>query len=189
MFTGGGDARQYFVNTFINGSCDSIYGLSSAVFDRCTIAITYSVTAHRGASLAGHARTAYLIVNSSLVKPMPGEAAFPAPDGGTVLGRPWGNLSFTVYKNVFMDSHIAPTAWDDWGHSCSSGVDKGADCSSNPKCWCSTVVYAEYESHGPGATAGRLAERVRWSRQLAPKEAASITPVSVLRGWIPQDLA
>jgi hypothetical protein len=125
VYTGGGDARQYFESTFINGSCDSIYGSSSAVFNACTISITYSVTAHRGVELkggvggahrgvelnggegagGGGVRTAYLFVNSSLVKPQPGEAGYPAAEGKTVLGRPWGNLSFTV-RGTFNHQHF-----------------------------------------------------------------------------------
>ena len=36
LLTGAGSTRQYFYRTFINGSCDSIYGGSSAVFDQCS---------------------------------------------------------------------------------------------------------------------------------------------------------
>ena len=47
------------------------------------------------------------------------------------------------------------------------------------------LTYAEFSSHGPGATASRLKERVGWSRQLSKAEASDFTTDFVLRGWKP----
>jgi pectinesterase len=186
IFSGRGGTRQYFMQSFINGSCDSIYGSSSMVLDRCEVAITDHVTAMRGAITKG-AESTYLFLNSSLVKPRHGDASFPAKQGGTELGRPWGSLGLAtvVYKNTFMDDHIAVYGWGDWSHHCSDTPDHGANCKKYSTCWCQNVTYAEYQSHGPGATMEKLKGRVKWSQQLTEHDAESFTAASVMRGWTP----
>ena len=179
LLTGPGATRQYFHLSHINGSCDSIYGGSSAVFDACTITVTDHVTAQKPPEAGG---AAYLIVNSSLRQPGKGEFAYPARKGGTELGRPWGDHAHVIYKHVWMDEHIASYGWGDWSHECAAGASSGADCSTNPGCWCQNVTYAEFNSSGPGSNP---AKRVRWSVQLAAAEAAKATPAAVLRGWVP----
>jgi pectinesterase len=176
LLTGSGSTRQYFYRSYINGSCDSIYGGSTAVFDQCTITITDHITAQKPPEAGG---PTYLIVNSSLLKPSKGEFDYPAGKGKTELGRPWGDHAHVVYKNVHMDEHIAPYGWGDWSHSCSKF---GSKCSNDPKCWCQNVTYAEYNSSGPGAAPSA---RVQWARQLTTAEAAAVTPAAVLRGWVP----
>jgi len=185
LLTGAGSTRQYFHQSFINGSCDSIYGSSSSVFDQCTITITDHITAQKPPETGKTDKTGggpiYLIVNSSLLKPSKGEFDYPASKGRTELGRPWGDHAHVVYKNVYMDDHIAKYGWGDWNHACASHS-SGATCSTDPKCWCQNVTYAEYKSTGPGAAPS---ERVKWSKQLTAGEAAGVTPSSVLRGWNP----
>jgi hypothetical protein len=120
-----------------------------------------------------------MILNSSLLKPSKGEFGYPAGKGKTELGRPWGDHAHVVYKNVHMDDHIALYGWGDWSHSCSKF---GAKCSSDSKCWCRNVIYAEYSSSGPGAVPSA---RVKWAKQLTAAEAAAVTPAAVLQGWVP----
>jgi hypothetical protein len=106
-------------------------------------------------------------------------ARLKAGKGKTELGRPWGDHAHVVYKNVHMDDHIAPYGWGDWSHSCSKF---GAKCSNDSKCWCRNVIYAEYNSSGPGAVPSA---RVKWAKQLTAAEAAAVTPAAVLQGWVP----
>ena len=187
IFADGGEKntnRQYFRDTTINGSCDAIYGTSTMVFEKCDIRMTYTYTADRGgpvgtphgARLPAAANAAYLFVNSSLKKPLPNEFDYQkATDGKTFLGRPWGPLASVIFTNTWMDSHIAPAGWDDWGHGCSQRASPlckqqpACECNQpirSVACWCQNVTYAEYGSHGPGATAAKLKQRVGWSRQL-----------------------
>ena len=190
--------RQYFHNTTINGSCDAIYGTSTMVFEECDIRMTFTYTADRGGAVQpppvgdGLGSAAYLFLNSSLRKPLPGDYDYKAGGNSkTFLGRPWGPLAFVVFKDTFMDSHIEPAGWDDWAHSCSEHASPKCknDCVCNQPttraCWCQNVTYAEFGSHGPGATASRLKERVGWSRQLSKAEASDFTTDFVLRGWKP----
>ena len=181
LTVGGVAARSYFHGTFVNGSCDSVYGDSSAVFEQCDIAIVDHVTAHKGdeGPAGSSSGSVYLFVNSRLRKPAQGERAFPARKGGSELGRPWGPLAHVVYKNVWMDDHIAGYGWGDWAHGCGAF---GAACASNRSCWCQNVTYAEFNSTGPGANTHA---RVPWSKQLTQEQADAITPSTVLRDWVP----
>jgi pectinesterase len=207
--------RQYFLESYINGSCDSIYGTSSIVFDRCEIAITDSVTATRGARFTPPSdddkragRAVYLFYNSSLVKPVEGQKAFPAKDGGTMLGRPWSwviepdgsshqgghSLAAVVYRGTFMDSHINKAGWSDWGNGCSKGAGGGSDCTprmdatglvhaGDPSCWCENVSYAEQGSYGPGASPDT---RVKWSRQIQTSGGDGLLVALGLTGTTPR---
>ena len=71
-----------------------------------------------------------------------------------------------VYKNTWMDRHIAAVGWTPMGRG-----PMGAN-----------VSYAEFNSSGPGANPGR---RAAFSRQLTAAEAAKWTVGAVLQGWVP----
>ena len=47
LYTGAGPLRSHFADSHINGSCDSIYGDSSSVFERCIVTVVDHVTAVR----------------------------------------------------------------------------------------------------------------------------------------------
>lgn len=151
--------RVYARDSYINGSCDSIFGYGAAVLDTCTVAIYDTVTAQKG-----NGSTAYLFVNSSIV---------PAQGPNTTyLGRPWGPQAQTVFKNCYMSDAIYPAGWEDWGHG----------CTNHTSTWCNETVYAEYASWGPGANP---AARVWWSYQLDDAQAAGWNVSGVLSGWTP----
>jgi len=61
-------SRSYFYNTFINGSCDALFGGSASVFDRAHIVMSFTITAQRG-----NGSTSYLI-QDSLVEVPEGDA-------------------------------------------------------------------------------------------------------------------
>jgi pectinesterase len=163
LYTGGAGygVRSYFFDTYVNGTTDSIFGGSSSVFERNTLDMSYTVTAARG-----EPASAYLFLDSTVVAARAGE--------GTLLGRPWGQLTTTIFKGTAMGPGLLPAGWDDWGHECTK---PGATA-----WWCTTVLYAEYNSTGPGADPKG---RVGWSRQLSESEAALWNRTGVLRGWEP----
>jgi pectinesterase len=69
-----------------------------------------------------------------------------------------------------MDAHIKAEGWHNWGKSDAE----------------QTVVYAEYQSTGPGA---KMDARVPWATILTDDEAQHYTVVRVLSGqdgWSPQ---
>ena len=175
--------RQYFLQSYINGSCDSIFGSSNLVLDRCDIGVTDHVTAMRGNVSSTGSRAVYLFFNSSLVRPLPTDSNYKY--WPTDLGRPWAHpghkLEIVVHINTWMDSHIESFGWSDWGQHC----DKHPTCHTDPTCDCQNVTYAEFRSHGPGATPSKLAARPKWTFQLSEHAAEAYTPLSVMHGWVP----
>lgn len=211
LYTGGGHLRSFFHSTFINGSCDSIYGYSTSVFDSCTITVVDHVTAHGGWCCGGSrcpdtdprdrpnqtscgidGRAAdgsypyYLFINSSLMKPGAQEFDHKTSAPETELGRGWGTNAHVIYKDSYLDSHIAPHGWGCIMHAtkmeCSACARFGSACANTSECYCQNTTFAEYRSRGPGAAPDK---RVAWSRQLTEHQAAAYTAQAALRGWAP----
>ena len=175
--------RQYFLQSYINGSCDSIFGSSNLVLDRCDIGVTDHITAMRGNVSSTGSRAVYLFYNSSLVRPLPTDSNYKYWQ--TDLGRPWAHpghkLEVVVHINTWMDNHIESVGWGDWGQECN----KHPSCHTDPTCDCQNITYAEFRSHGPGATPAKLSSRPKWTFQLSEHDAEGYTPFSVMHGWIP----
>lgn len=175
--------RQYFLQSYINGSCDSIFGSSNLVLDRCDIGVTDHITAMRGNVSRTGSRAVYLFFNSSLVRPLPTDSNYKY--WPTDLGRPWAHpghkLAYVVHINTWMDTHISSFGWGDWGQHC----DRHPSCHSDPSCDCQNITYAEFRSHGPGATPAKLAARPKWTFQLSEHDAEAYSPLSVMHGWAP----
>ncbi|MBK7098350.1 MAG: pectinesterase [Sphingobacteriales bacterium] len=147
IFTAGETSRQLFVNCFIEGTTDFIFGPSTAVFQNCTIrgkANSY-ITA---ASTTPGKRFGYVFIDCK-VEAAPGVTKI-------FLGRPWRAYAKTVFFRSELPAATVSEGWHNWGNR------------ENEK----TTFYAEYQSKGPGANA---AARVGWSRQLTDKEAANCT--------------
>ncbi|HEX8916202.1 MAG TPA: pectinesterase family protein [Humisphaera sp.] len=166
--------RQYFVDCYVEGRVDFIYGSGTAVFDRCTVhsknggyVTAASTPADRPfgfvflrCKLTGDATPwtppAGLPPGASDTKPpRPGKAAY--------LGRPWRPHASVTFVDCEMGDHVRPEGWDNWGKA------------SNEQ----TARYAEHNSTGPGANP---AKRVAWSRQMGKDEAAKISVRAVLGG-------
>ena len=161
LYTGGAGfgARSYFADAFINGTCDSISGGSSSVFERVALAMSSTAVAPRG-----EPSSAYLFLGGSLTGL--------AGRGASFLGRPWGQLSTAVFRDVVLSADVAPPGWQTMGHDCTNTA------------WCAPLLFAEANSSGAGADP---AGRVPWSRQLNASEAALWTRDRVLRGWQPEE--
>jgi hypothetical protein len=72
------------------------------VLEASTLDVAYTVTAARG-----EPTSAYLILDSTITAP-----------SSTLLGRPWGALTTTVYKNCWLSEAVGGEGWEDWGHGC-----------------------------------------------------------------------
>jgi pectinesterase len=169
------NGRHYFRDTYIEGRVDFIYGSATAVFERCEIHSRNGgyVTA---ASTPPERAYGFVLIGSRLTgDPAPwvdpaGQTA-PRPAGALAyLGRPWRPHASVIFVDTWMDAHIRPEGWNNWGKA------------GNEQ----TARYAEYRSSGPGASP---AQRVAWSKQLDDAQARPLTAANILKGsdnWHPQ---
>ena len=146
--------RHHYVNCYIEGNIDFIFGGAMAFFDNCEIFCrdpepgsreNRTVSYITAASTPEGQKYGYVFRYCRLTSD--------APPGSCYLGRPWREHARTVFLCCEMGAHISPEGWHDWGKK--SARD--------------TVCYAEYNSSGPGAPENR---RVPWSRILTEEEAS-----------------
>lgn len=146
--------RQYFKDSYISGSVDFIFGNAPAVFDNSII----------------HSLRAGYVTAASTEENQPGfvftqcrlttEAGL---TGKVDLGRPWRPYAHVTFLKTYMDDHIKPGGWNNWGKE------------SNEQ----TARFGEYDNFGPGAESSG---RVPWAKQLTADEANQYTVEAVLSG-------
>jgi len=156
--------RQYYLDTYIEGTVDFIFGNAQAVFDHSEIHELSAgyLTAQSRTSAAQ--TTGYVIANSRVTTDEAGLAG-----RHFFLGRPWRPYSRSLYLNTELPATLAPQGWDNWGKA------------SNEK----TAFYGERGNTGPGAD---TAQRPSWSHQLTAAQAKPFEPKNFLRGndhWNP----
>jgi pectinesterase len=158
-FLGGQDTlmthsgRQYYLNCYIEGGTDFIYGHAQAVFENCLIHSKESshITAH--AATEPNLPTGYVFYNCRVT----------TADGVmTDLGRPWRPYARVVYYNCWLDKGIIPEGWNNW---------------SDPNRE-KTAFYAEYKSCGLG---DNPSARVKWSHQLTKRESQKFLPENFMK--------
>lgn len=154
IFASGENAQQYYVDCYIEGTTDFIFGPATALFENCEIHSKRNsyITA---ASTPQWVAYGYVFKNCRLT----------AAEGidKVYLGRPWRDYARTVFINCEMGDHIRPEGWHNW---------------SRPEAE-ETTFYAEYDSEGAGAA---NEERVGWSHQLSKEEAAEYTIENIFAG-------
>jgi len=158
LYTHGQNSRQYYKYCYIEGKTDFIFGSSTAVFDSCLIFCKKGGSYLTAASTDKGKKFGYVIMNSRITGNAPAESYY--------LGRPWRPYAKVVVMNTYLDNHIKPKGWHNWGDP------------EKEK----TVFYAEYQNKGPGF---QPKNRVSWSYQLSDKEASSYTLVQIFDGWNP----
>ena len=158
--------RQYYVDSYIEGGVDFIFGNATAVFDRT------EVRANSPGYLTAQSRTSpdqttgYVIVNSEVTSGIePG-----APRNTISLGRPWRPYARVVYIDTALPANVIPEGWNTWGNRDKTPV----------------AYFAEYKSTGPGANPSA---RASWTHQLTAQQAAQYAPRVFLAGkdqWNPE---
>lgn len=156
IFASGENSRQHFVNCYIEGTVDFIFGSSTVLFENCTLHSKANgyVTA---ASTPEWVEYGYVFKNCKLTADASVKSVY--------LGRPWRSYAKTVFLNCEMGEHIVAKGWDNW-----SKVE-------NEK----TTYYGEYKSKGLG---GNTAERVKWVHLLSDEEAANYSTEKIFAGSI-----
>lgn len=139
----GGIKRNYFLNCYIEGGTDFIFGTSIAYFENCELHSKNNSYITAASTLQGQ-KYGYVFKGCRLT----------AAEGvdKVYLGRPWRPYARTVFIDCHMGRHIRPEGWHNWNKE------------SNEQ----TAYYAEYKNHGPGSRTGK---RVAWSHQLTREEA------------------
>ncbi|RXK87265.1 pectinesterase family protein [Filimonas effusa] len=155
LYTYGVNSRQYYLNCYIEGTVDFIFGASTAVFDSCTIHCKKAgyVTA---ASTPQDKKYGYVFRGCRIT----GEGT-----ATHYLGRPWRPYAKTVFLDCEMGKPIIAAGWDNWGKK------------ENEQ----TAFYAEYRSRGEGAA---RAQRASWSHQLKADDVQAFDHVHVFGDWI-----
>ena len=156
-------SRQYFIDCYVEGTTDFIFGESTALFVNCTIKSLKNsfITA---ASTRENTRFGFVFSNCKLIASDEVTAVY--------LGRPWRPFARTVFIECELGKHIRPEGWDPWkGDKMFPDKDK-------------TAFYAEYKNVGPGSD---VSKRVAWSKQLTKKEAKQYTIKNILGDWNPDN--
>jgi pectinesterase len=168
--------RQYYVDSYIEGGVDFIFGNATAVFDHSEIHANGPGYLTAQSRTSPEQTTGYVIVDSKVTSGIAANvdsgagSESSAPVRDTIsLGRPWRPFSRAVYINTELPADVIPEGWNAWGKT-----------TTVPQAY-----YAESHSTGPGANA---AARVAWSHQLTPRQAAQFRPRVFLAGadhWDP----
>ena len=173
--------RQYYVDSYIEGGVDFIFGNATAVFDHSELHANGPGYLTAQSRTSPNQTTGYVIVNSRVTSsidhgaaPMddstPGAKSAASARATTGLGRPWRPYSRVIYINTEFPTDLNPAGWNNWNNP------------ANEK----TAYYAESNNTGPGAS---LSTRAPWSHQLTPAEAKQFYPVIFLAGsdhWTPE---
>lgn len=154
--------RQYYVDDYIQGAVDFIFGNATAVFDHDTIDSIGSGFITAQSRLRADSPTGYVIRDSTLtIAPQVQTDQHRRHFVG--LGRPWRPYARVIYLNTYMPPGILPQGWVKWN-------------ATDPA---KTTFYAEYHCKGPGAN---QQERVPWEHKLTKAEVRSFQPDNFLRG-------
>ena len=145
----GGIKRNYFLDCYIEGTTDFIFGPSIAYFENCHIHSKKNSYVTAASTLQGQ-KYGYVFRNCKLT-------ADPGIDK-CYLGRPWGAYAKTVFIGCELGSHILPDGWHDWEKEGKPDTKKNS-------------YYAEYQNVGPGAKG----PRVKWAHTLTARQAAEYT--------------
>ena len=146
IYTGNAKTRLFFMDCYIEGTTDFIFGPSTAWFEGCDIfckANSY-ITA---ASTPQDVPYGYIFNNCRITCDKGVDKVY--------LGRPWRDYGYTLFMNCELPREIRPEGWHQW----------------RPEA-VKTARYLEYNNRGEGAATD---QRVPWSRQLTKKEAQQIT--------------
>ncbi len=155
--------RQYYVDSYISGGVDFIFGNAAAVFDKSEIHIIRPGYLTAQSRTTPTQATGYVITHSRVTAE--------GLDGKPFhLGRPWRAYSRVVFMYTELPETLSPQGWHDWNSN-------AADLTK--------VFYAEFANTGAGAN---TSQRVPWAHQLTATQAKQFEPQIFLKGtdnWNP----
>ncbi|HWP39781.1 MAG TPA: pectinesterase family protein, partial [Tepidisphaeraceae bacterium] len=151
--------RHFFLNCYIEGDVDFIYGKGQAFFQDCTL------YAKSGGYITAQGRESASETNGFVFRNATVTGS--APKSSVYLGRPWQPYARVIFLQSQLGEIINPAGWATW--------------SGNNHL---TSYFAEFANTGPGAAG----PRVSWSYQLTAEQAAQYTMSAWLGGsdnWDP----
>lgn len=158
LFLNSERSRQCYVNCYIEGTTDFIFGAATAWFEHCHI---YSKkNSHVTAASTPQTNPFGFVFYDCILT---GDSTVHSAS----LGRPWRPYASVCYLNCYIGQHIRPEGWSAWNKLDTYTLSR----------------YAEFGNYGPGASEQT---RVRWSKQLTEEQAAGYLPKIILRGWKPR---
>ncbi len=144
LYAGREGSRQTFIDCYIEGTTDFIFGPATVWFGGCTIHCKKNsyITA---ASTPQGVRYGFVFDRCRIT----------AAEGvdKVYLGRPWRAYAMTWLLRCELPAAILPAGWDNWGNPANE----------------QTARYGEWRNTGPGAG---VAGRVGWSHRLSDAQAA-----------------
>jgi len=158
-------ARQYFVDSYIEGNVDFIFGDGKTVFENCEIRSNRKSGGYITAQGKNDPKqdNGYVFNHCKLTADPGVEHVW--------LGRPWRPFATVIFMNTEMGAFIEPAGWREWHPGETHSLE--------------TVFYAEYNSSGPGA---HPSERDPHTKFLTTAEAAQYETKRYLAGadgWDP----
>ena len=166
--------RQYYVDSYIEGGVDFIFGNATAVFDHDEIHSNGPGYLTAQSRTSPQQTTGYVFVDSKVTSGV-AEALAQEPASAhrrkdtIALGRPWRPYSRVIFIRTWLPADVIPGGWSAWGRMSGTPL----------------AYYAEYNNLGPGANPSA---RVPWSHQLSEAQAAQYMPQAFLAGndhWDP----
>jgi len=156
--------HQVYRRCLIEGDVDFIFGSGLAVFENCEIRSLGRATPGQGPaqevggwiaapSTYPDQKTGFVFLHCALTS----EPALRQEAVRTYLARPWRHSGRAVFIHCYMDSHILPEGWDDWGKP--EARTYGG--------------FGEFGSTGPGAPLEN--SRASWARTLSEDEADALS--------------
>ncbi|MBK0383095.1 T9SS type A sorting domain-containing protein [Pedobacter sp. SD-b] len=166
--------RQYYLNCYIDGVVDFIFGNARAVFDNCVIYPKDRKDGNSSYITAANTKNPEpygFVFRNSQITENTGITKY-------VLGRPWQNDAATtvnksenrtVYLNTKMGASVSPAGWSTW--------DSGTDTN--------LIIYGEYNSQNTDGSPYDVSSRVSWSKQFTTTDAAVYSDANLFAGWDP----
>ncbi|MGA7159173.1 MAG: pectinesterase family protein [Acidobacteriaceae bacterium] len=148
--------RQYYVDDYIQGGVDFIFGNAAAIFADSEIHIIRPGYLTAQSRTASNQPTGYVFLHDRITAADLGGKEF-------FLGRPWRAYSRVVFLDTEMPASLSPLGWSPWSKDTTL----------------QHAFYAERGSTGPGA---RIASRIAGSQQLTASEAAQFSSKRFLAG-------
>ena len=141
-----GNSACRFVDCYIEGTIDFIFGSAEAWFEGCEIRSKRDGYISAASTCQGQPR-GFVFRRCRLTADEGVDACY--------LGRPWRAYAKVWFVECEMGSHILPEGWHNWDKP---ETERTSD-------------FAEYGSTGPG---GNLSKRVKWARKLSAREVAGL---------------